>query len=125
MKLGRALARKATAMLAQNRFDEAIELYQSSLLENNDAGVKDQLKKAERAKKEFEDKQYINPEIAEQHRVSGNKLFEAGDYPGAVKEYNEGLRRDPQNKAIFSNRCAAYLKLMEAPSALKDADKCL
>lgn len=36
VKLGKALARKATAMLAQQRFDEAIDLYKSSLLENND-----------------------------------------------------------------------------------------
>jgi len=125
VKLGRALSRKATAKLAQNKFDEAIELYHSSLLEYNDPNVKDLLKKAERTKREFEEKQYLNPEVAEQHRVNGNKLFEQGDYPGAIKEYNEGLRRDPQNKAIFSNRCAAYLKLMEAPSALKDAEKCV
>lgn len=41
-------------MLALNRFDEAIELYRSSLLENNDGNVKDQLRKAEKAKKEDE-----------------------------------------------------------------------
>lgn len=48
VKLGKALARKGTAFLAQGKFDEAIELYKSSLLENNDASVKDQLKKAEK-----------------------------------------------------------------------------
>ncbi len=36
VKLGKALARKASANLAQGNFDEAIDLYKNSLLENND-----------------------------------------------------------------------------------------
>lgn len=67
----------------------------------------------------------IDPAKAEEHRKKGNELFEKGDYPSAVKEYTEGLRRDPNSKALFSNRCAAYIKLMEWPSGLKDAEKCL
>lgn len=43
----------------------------------------------------------------------------------AIKEYEEGLRRDPKAVAIFSNRCATYIKLMEFTTALKDAEKCL
>lgn len=67
----------------------------------------------------------ISPEKAEEHRKKGNELFENGDYPGAVKEYTEGLRRDPNSKALFSNRCAAYIKLMEWQYAQKDCEKCL
>ena len=125
VKLGKALARKATAVLALQQFDEAIELYKSSLLENADENVRDQLKKAERAKKEDEERKLIDPEKAEEYRKAGNALFEQGDYPGAVKQYTEGLRRDPNSKAIYSNRCAAYIKLMEFPTGLKDAEKCL
>jgi stress-induced-phosphoprotein 1 len=47
-KLGKALARKAGAKLALQLYDEAIDLYKSSLLENNDPSVKDALKKAEK-----------------------------------------------------------------------------
>jgi stress-induced-phosphoprotein 1 len=35
------------------------------------------------------------------------------------------LKRDPNSKALYSNRCAAYIKLMEPAYALKDAEKCL
>ena len=35
------------------------------------------------------------------------------------------MKRDPNAKAIYSNRCATYIKLMEFNTALKDADKCL
>jgi stress-induced-phosphoprotein 1 len=124
-KMGKALARKANAMLAQNKFDEAIDLFKSSLLENNDPNVKDQMKKAERHKKEFEDKMMIDPEKAEEHRLKGNELYEKADFPGAVKEYTEGLRRDPQSKALYSNRCAAYMKLVEWQYAEKDCEQCL
>ena len=31
----------------------------------------------------------------------------------ALKEYDEGLKRDPKSVAIYSNRCATYIKLME------------
>lgn len=42
-----------------------------------------------------------------------------------MKEYEEGLKRDPKCVPIYSNRCATYIKLMEFPSALRDAEKCL
>lgn len=125
VKLGKALARKANAQLALGNFDEAIELYKSSLLESSDEGVKAQLKKAERLKKEDEERKLIDPAKAEEYRKQGNELFEKGDFPGAVKTYNEGIRRDPNSKALFSNRCLAYIKLMEFPTAMKDAEKCL
>ena len=124
-KLGKALARKANAKLALQEYDEAIELFKSSLLENNDANVKDLLKKAERQKKEDEERKMLDPEKAEELRKQGNEFYESGDFPGAVKAYTEGLRRDPNSKAIYSNRSAAYIKLMEFPSAMKDAEKCL
>jgi stress-induced-phosphoprotein 1 len=52
----------------------------------------------------------FDPVEAENFRQKGNKLFEEGDYPGAVKEYTQGLRHDPKNKAICSNRSLAYIK---------------
>lgn len=40
--------------MALGFYDEAIELYKTSLLESNDTGVKDQLKKAEKQQKDDE-----------------------------------------------------------------------
>ena len=62
---------------------------------------------------------------AEEHRQKGNDLFKEGAFPAALKEYEEGIKRDPKAVAIYSNRCATYIKLMEFATALKDADKCL
>ena len=64
-----------------------------------------------------------DPVKSEEHRENGNKLFSENDFPGAIKEYDEGLKRDPTNVKIFSNRAATYTKLMELPSAMKDIEK--
>jgi stress-induced-phosphoprotein 1 len=64
--------------------------------------------KTQNMKKAEEAKNYINPEIAEEHRKKGNELFKEGKYPLALKEYEEGLKRNPEAVAIFSNRCATY-----------------
>lgn len=100
-------------------------MYQKALIENNDHGIKMSLQGAQKLKKEQEDKAYINHDIAETHKTKGNELFKAGDFPGAIKEFNEGLRRHPDSVAILSNRAATYIKLMEFNTALKDADKCI
>lgn len=125
VKAGKLLARKANAQVQMGQFDESIATYQAALLENNDYAYKQGLNKAKKMKSESEAKAYLNPDKAEEHRQNGNELFKAGKFADAIKEYDEGLRRDPKSVAIYSNRCATYIKLMEFPTALKDADKCL
>jgi stress-induced-phosphoprotein 1 len=95
------------------KYDEAIELVKSSLLENSDPSVKEQLKKAEKQKREDEERKMIDPALAEEHMAKGKELFAKGDFPSAVKEFTEGIRRNPTSTAMYSNRSAAYIKLME------------
>jgi stress-induced-phosphoprotein 1 len=83
------------------------------------------MKRLEKHKKEAEAKAYINPEVAEAHKAKGTELFKEGNFPGAIKEYDEGLRRDPKSVPIFCNRAQAYIKLMEPNQGLKDADKAI
>jgi len=125
VKLAKVLARKGNALLQQKKYDESIEQYNKALLENNDHTIKMALIKAQKVKKDEQALAYINPEIAEEHRLKGNDLFKEAKYPAALKEYEEGLKRNPTSIAIFSNRCATYIKLMEPAVALKDADQCL
>lgn len=112
------MARKAAALNHKGLTQESIEMYKAALLENNDIHIKDALKRVEKKKKEDEAKAYINPEIAEEHNTKGKEFFKAGTFPAAIKEFDEGMRRDPKSKAILSNRCAAYIKLMEPQQAL-------
>lgn len=119
------MARKANGLAAKGDLEQAIITYKSCLIEHNDTHHRDALKRIEKRKKEEEIKAYINPELATEHKDAGNALFKAGDFPGAIKEFNEGLKRDPVNKAIYSNRAAAYIKLMEPVAGLKDAEKAI
>lgn len=119
------MARKANALAAKGELAEAIVTYKACLIEHNDTHHRDALKRIEKKKKEDETKAYINPELATEHKDAGNALFKAGDFPGAIKEFDEGLRRDPVNKAIYSNRAATYIKLMEPVAGLKDAEKAI
>lgn len=112
-KLGKAMARKANALFMQNKCDESIALYREALLEFNDYNIKEALKKVQKEKAKRDAEAYINPELAEQHKERGNELFKAGNFPDAIKEFDEGLKRDPSNKFLYSNRAFAYIKLME------------
>jgi len=75
--------------------------------------------------KEEAEKAYLDPAMAEEERQRGNDFFTQGDYPNAVKAYSEAIKRNPEDAKIFSNRAAAYSKLMEFNLALKDCDKCI
>jgi len=124
-KLGKALARKANAQAAMGDFEASLITYKISLLEDNIVPTQDAMKRIEKTKKATEAKAYLDPVKSDEHKEAGNELFKAGDYPKAIKEFEEGLRRNPENKGIYSNRCLAYIKLMEPVQALKDAEKCL
>jgi stress-induced-phosphoprotein 1 len=83
------------------------------------------MKKAEKLKREDEERKMIDPAKAEEHMALGKELFQKGDFPKAIEEFTQGLRRNPNSTAIYSNRSLTYIKLMEFPCALKDAEKCL
>ena len=124
-KLGKAMARKANALFKQDKCDESIAMYREALLEYNDYNIKEAMKNVQKEKTKRDALAYIDPAIAEQHKDAGNALFKTGDFPGAIKEFDEGLKRDPSNKFLYSNRSFAFIKLLDPTRGLKDADKAL
>jgi stress-induced-phosphoprotein 1 len=83
------------------------------------------LKNAEKLQKEAEAKAYENPELSDKARDEGNKLFKGGDYAGSVKLYSEAIKRNPKDARGYTNRAAAYTKLLALAEALKDAEKAI
>jgi len=102
-----------------------VKWYEKSLVEDNVRKVRGELSKIKMklAKKIKED--YLDDAKAEEARLAGNELFKGGKYPEALKSYDEGIKRNPNDARIYSNRAAAFLKLFDPPNALRSIDKAL
>lgn len=127
--IARALTRKGTALakLAKSSkdFDVAIEVFQKALTEHRNPDTLKKLNDAEKEKKELEQQEYFNPQIADEERDKGNQFFKEMKYPEAVKHYTEAIKRNPKDPRAYSNRAACYTKLAALPEGLKDAEKCI
>ncbi|KAI3828881.1 hypothetical protein L1987_02992 [Smallanthus sonchifolius] len=127
--VARALTRKGSALVKMAKtskdYEPAIETFQKALTEHRNPDTLKKLNDAERAKKELEQQEYFNPELAEKEREKGNEYFKEQKYPEAIKHYTEALRRNPKDAKAYSNRAASYTKLGAMPEGLKDAEKCI
>ncbi|XP_057518652.1 hsp70-Hsp90 organizing protein 2-like [Amaranthus tricolor] len=127
--IARALTRKGTALAKMAKtskdYEPAIEAYQKALTEHRNPDTLKKLNEAEKAKKDLEQQEYFDPNIADQEREKGNEYFKEQKYPEAVKHYTEAIKRNPNDPKAYSNRAASYTKLGAMPEALKDAEKCI
>jgi len=124
-QIARAYARIGNAYAKQEKWDLAIQNYNKSLTEDRTAEVLDSLRKAEKEQKNKQDLEYRDPVNAEEANKLGNEAFKSHQYPDAVKHYSEALKRNPDDPKFYSNRAAAYTKLMAYAEALKDCEECL
>jgi stress-induced-phosphoprotein 1 len=120
--ISKSYARIGTAYEKMGDLAMAIDNYQKSLTEHRTGDVVNKLRAAERKKIETARLEYIDPEKAEEAREDGNKKFKENDLPGAVAAYTEMIKRSPDDPRGYSNRAAAFMKLLELPSALEDCD---
>ncbi|KAI9859555.1 MAG: Hsp90 cochaperone [Vezdaea acicularis] len=123
--IAKAFARIGTSYEKLGDLPNAIDNYQRSLTEHRTPEVLTKLRTAEKAKIEKEKKDYIDPAKAEEAREEGNQKFKAADWPGAVAAYSEMIKRAPEDPRGYSNRAAAFIKLMTFPSAVTDCDEAL
>merc|ERR1711972_66590 len=124
-KVAKVYNRMASICEKRKNFDQAIEYYNKALTEDNNRQTRNALRELERAKDKFERESYIDPAKAEKHREKGNEFFKSQNWAEAKKEYDEGIRRNPKDPKLYSNRAAALTKLLAYPDALKDLDECL
>ena len=54
----------------------------------------------QKEKKEKERVDYFDAAKAEEARQEGNELFRSGKFPEAIKKYDEGMKRTPDNDKV-------------------------
>ncbi|EFP00789.1 CRE-STI-1 protein [Caenorhabditis remanei] len=123
--IAKAMSRAGNAFQKKEDLHTALKWFQRSLSEYRDPELVKKTKELEKNLKEAERLAYINPEIAQEEKNKGNDYFKKGDYPTAMKHYNEAVKRDPENAILYSNRAACLTKLMEFQRALEDCETCI
>eukprot|EP01063_Lacrimia_lanifica_P031817 TRINITY_DN5323_c0_g1_i1.p1 TRINITY_DN5323_c0_g1~~TRINITY_DN5323_c0_g1_i1.p1 ORF type:complete len:550 (+),score=319.69 TRINITY_DN5323_c0_g1_i1:53-1702(+) len=123
--IGKALTRKGTCFHKQQKWDEAIAVYKSSMLEHRSADTLDKLKKCEEEKKKAAAAAYFSEEKCEEQRLAGNEHFKKQEYKEAIDLYSDAIKRNPGAHAVYSNRAAAYMKMGAYDDAEKDCKHCL
>jgi stress-induced-phosphoprotein 1 len=124
-KVAKVFARMAVVYEKRKQFDDAIEMYNKALTEDNNRSFRNALRELTRAKEKFEKDSYIDPAKAEEHREKGNEFFKQQNWADAKREYDEAVMRNPSDAKLYSNRAAALTKLLAYPDALRDLDECL
>jgi len=123
--IAKAWTRIGNAYYAEKKWDEAIEAYEKSNIEDYTEKAKEQIKRAQQHKKKASDLAYLDENKSEEEKKLGNELFTAGKFIDAIKHYTEALKRNPNNYKVYSNRAACYSKLMEWQRGLDDCEACL
>lgn len=128
--IARAMTRKGNAYVKMGRLEDAIDVYNRSLMEHRSADTLTRLNETEKMLKEKKEAEYINMDICVEEKEKGNDAFKQQKYPDAVKHYTEALKRGPPSvnpdaHKLYSNRAACYTKLGAWNEGLKDAEECI
>jgi len=62
-------------------------------------------------------------DLAHHYKEEGNEAYKKKDYLKAVNLYTSGIKLDPENHVLFSNRAAAHLANGDHKKALEDANQ--
>lgn len=128
--IARAFARKANALVKQEKLEEAITMYNKSLTEHRTADTLTKLHETEKQLKLKKEQDYVNLDLCNQEKEKGNEFFKVQKFPEAVQAYLEAIKRgppevNPEAYKLYSNLAACYTKLTALPEGLKAAEKCI
>lgn len=117
--------RIAAAYTKKGDIPAAIASYGDAQMERYDKAVERKVKNLELELKKQKVQAYINPELGLEAKERGNTAFREGDFPKAIKEYEEAIKRDPSNAPYHNNLAAAYTKVGLFNDAKREVDKSL
>ena len=122
---GKALTRCAKAYQKKGDLAKAIEMCNNAQLENYSKETQRLLKTYELEKKKKDTLAYQDDAKAEEAKQKGNDHFRAKEWPQAVAQYEEAVKRAPKNPAIRNNLSAALCKIMDFNGAKREIEKAL
>ncbi|GMI06429.1 hypothetical protein TrLO_g3748 [Triparma laevis f. longispina] len=121
----KALTRMGKCYHKKKELGKAIEMYKASQLEAFQKDTERLLKNLELEKRKKDVAEYQDPEKAEEAKQRGNDAFRAQNWPDAIKNYEEAVKRAPTNPAIRNNLAAVLCKVMDFNGAKMHVDKAL
>jgi len=124
-KVAKVYVRMASIYEKKKEWDQAKEMYNKALMEDNNRFTRNALRDMERNRERIEKEDYLDPVKAEAAREKGNEFFKANDMPSAKEQYDEAIKRNPKEAKLYSNRAAVLQKLAAYPDALKDLEECI
>ncbi|XP_075238952.1 stress-induced-phosphoprotein 1-like [Convolutriloba macropyga] len=124
-QIAKGFTRIGNAHFKQKNYKSAVTYFEKSLSEFRDPQIVKKCKQVQDLIKEEERLAYIDPVKSEEARQQGNDFFTKGQYPDAIKMYDEAIKRNPDEPKTYCNRAACYIKLGEFSLADRDCDETL
>lgn len=121
----KAYTRCAKAYQKKGDLVKAIEMCKEALLESYDKNTQRLMKNMELEKKKADAAAYLDDDKADEAKQKGNDHFRNKNWGGAVKEYEEAVKRAPKNAPIRNNLAAALCKVMDFNGAKKNIEKAI
>lgn len=121
----KALTRCAKAYQKKKDLGKAIEMCKSAQLESYSKDTQRLLKSLELEKKKKDKLDYQDEAKAQEAKQRGNDFFREKKFPEAIKDYEEAVKRAPNDAAIRNNLSAALTKIMDFNGAKAQVEKAL
>lgn len=121
----KALTRAAKAYQKKKDLDKAIQMCQEAQLEHFDKSTERLLKTMQLEKKKADTLAYKDDDKAEEAKQRGNTHFRNKEWVKAIEEYEEAVKRAPNNAPIRNNLAAALCKIMDFNGAKTQIEKAL
>ncbi|CAM9533223.1 unnamed protein product, partial [Phaeothamnion confervicola] len=118
LRIGRAQAKKG-------ELAAAVESYRTAQVENYTKETERLIKTTELELRKAQAAAYIDPQKGLEAKERGNERFRAGDWGGAIAEYEDAVKRDPTNPAYRNNLAAALSKVLDFNAAKAACEKAL
>ena len=121
----KAYTRCAKAYQKKRDLGQAIEMCKAAQLESYSKETQRLLKSMELEKKKKDKLDYQDPEKAEEAKQRGNTFFREKKFPQAIAEYEDAVKRAPNDAPIRNNLSAALTKIMDFNGAKTQVEKAL